>query len=89
VAAVVSKWAGIPVSKMLESEMHSMAAPNVANLAAKLFAIAPSLTPPEVIALIDAGCEEKVQGEQKMRVVNPRRSVELLRARAKDRAAKP
>jgi subtilisin family serine protease len=79
----------VPGGATLKLSGTSMAAPNVANLAAKLFALAPSLTPPEAIELILAGCEERVQGEQKLKVVNPKRSVELLRARDKDRAAKP
>jgi subtilisin family serine protease len=79
----------VPGGATLKLSGTSMAAPNAANLAAKLYAISPSLTPPEVIALIDAGCEEKVQGEQHLRVVNPRRSIELLRARGRNGGAKP
>ncbi len=55
----------------------SMASPNVVNLAAKLIALDPALTPPEVISLIEAGASASVDG--RLHNIDPKRSVELLR----------
>ncbi len=54
----------------------SMAAPNVANLAGKLFALDPSLTPAKVRALIVRGATMSDDG--KLPLIDPKRSVELL-----------
>jgi subtilisin family serine protease len=54
----------------------SMAAPNVTNLAAKLFALDPSLTPLQVKALILDGATP-LPGST-LPLMNPKRSVELL-----------
>jgi hypothetical protein len=51
----------------------------VANLAAKLIALDPALTPPEVIALIEAGAEASEDG--RLRLIHPERSLELLMER--------
>jgi subtilisin family serine protease len=66
----------IPGGERLPFSGTSMAAPNVVNLAAKLIALDPSLTPPEVIALIEEAAEESEDGRR--RLINPKRSVELL-----------
>ncbi|HTM37886.1 MAG TPA: S8 family serine peptidase [Terriglobales bacterium] len=55
----------------------SMASPNVANLAAKLFALDPSLTPEKVIDLIRRGADTSEDGRRHL--INPEKSVELLR----------
>lgn len=55
----------------------SMAAPNVTNLAAKLFALDPSLTPEQVIALIKDGSTRSDDGRQML--IDEKRSVELLK----------
>jgi len=57
----------------------SMAAPQVANLAAKLWAIEPSLGVPEVVALILDGADPGEDGAR--RLLHPKRSLELLAAR--------
>jgi hypothetical protein len=59
-----------------------MASPNVVNLAAKLIALDPSLTPEEVVALIVEGSDEVREGDAVMRIIHPRRSAELLERRA-------
>lgn len=69
----------IPGGERLPFSGTSMAAPNVVNLAAKLIALDPSLTPPEVIALIEEAAETSEDGRR--RLINPKRSVELLRER--------
>ncbi|MBU0518305.1 S8 family serine peptidase, partial [bacterium] len=56
----------------------SMASPNVTNLAAKLFALNAKLTPVQVRKLIEKGCEERKSGERVVRLINPKKSVELL-----------
>lgn len=56
----------------------SMASPNVANLAAKLLALDPKLTPVQVIDLIIAGTTPSADGRRHN--INPRKSVQLLRA---------
>ena len=66
----------IPGGERLPFSGTSMAAPNVVNLAAKLIALDPSLTPPEVIALIEDAADESEDG--RLRLINPKRSVELL-----------
>jgi subtilisin family serine protease len=54
----------------------SMASPNVTNLAAKLFALDPSLTPAQAIELIKAGATASEDGRRHL--INPKKSVELL-----------
>ena len=63
----------------------SMAAPNVANLAAKLFALDPSLSPAKAIELITRGAETTPDGRRHL--INPKRSVELLRKQLRTRRA--
>ncbi len=69
----------IPGGERLPFSGTSMAAPNVVNLAAKLIALDPSLTPPEVISLIEEAAEESEDGRR--RLINPKRSVEMLMER--------
>ncbi len=66
----------IPGGDRMPFSGTSMAAPNVVNLAAKLIALDPSLTPPEVISLIVDGADTSADGRRVL--INPRRSVELL-----------
>jgi len=55
----------------------SMAAPIVANLAAKLFALDPTLTPARVIELIRKGATTSDDGRRHL--IDPQRSVALLK----------
>jgi subtilisin family serine protease len=71
----------IPGGERLKRSGTSMAAPNVTNLAAKLIALDPSLTPIDVVKLIRDGSDLSTNG--RFRLINPKRSVELLRARAR------
>ena len=57
----------------------SMASPNVTNLAAKLFALDPSLTPEQAIDLIRAGATASEDGRRHL--IDPKKSVELLRSK--------
>jgi subtilisin family serine protease len=52
----------------------STASPQVANLAAKLFALKPELTVSQVRAAILAGADKK----GRVNLINPRKSAELL-----------
>jgi subtilisin family serine protease len=58
----------------------SMAAPNVTNLAAKLFALDPALTPARAIELIRAGATTSDDGRRHL--IDENRSVALLKAGA-------
>ncbi len=54
-----------------------MASPQVTNLAAKLFAKYPQLTPVQVKRLIVDGTDEREITGRKIRLLNERRSFEL------------
>jgi subtilisin family serine protease len=58
----------------------SMAAPQVVNLAAKILARHPQLTAPQVKKLIVDGADVKDVGGRKIRIMNPKRSLELAAA---------
>jgi hypothetical protein len=69
----------VPGGRTLAYSGTSMASPNVANLAGKLIALDPSLTPREVISLIRLGTETSEDGRRFL--IHPRKSVEMLRQR--------
>ncbi len=69
----------VPGGAQLPLSGTSMAAPNVTNLAAKLFALEPSLTPEQVIALIREGATRSDNGRQLL--IDEQRSVQLLKQR--------
>jgi subtilisin family serine protease len=66
----------IPGGQRLKFSGTSMAAPQVANLAGKLFALDPTLTPEKAKALILAGAELK----GRVNLVNPAKTLALLKA---------
>jgi subtilisin family serine protease len=68
----------VPGGDRMKLSGTSMASPNVANLAAKLISLDDSLTPARVVELILAGADELKEGDQLLRIMNPKRSVELL-----------
>ena len=74
---------GFHVESTVPGGMHikisgtSMASPNVANLAAKLIALDPKLTPLQTIALIRKGATATKDGRRHN--IDPKRSVQLLR----------
>ncbi len=70
----------IPGGSHLKLSGTSMASPEVANLAAKLFALDPTLKPSDVIDLIKGGLEQNAQ-DKRILLLNPKKSVELLNAR--------
>lgn len=67
----------VPGGTTLMESGTSMASPNVANLAAKLLALKPSLTPEQTIALIKAGATPSEDGRRNN--IDPKRSVALLK----------
>jgi subtilisin family serine protease len=71
----------VPGGARVKFSGTSMASPNVTNLAAKLFALDPSLTPAQAIELIRAGATASEDGRRHL--INPKRSVELLRSNKK------
>jgi len=68
----------IPQGYTVKFSGTSMASPNVTNLAAKLFALDPALTPAQARALIIEGARPVPGGNLKL--IDPRRTVHLLRA---------
>lgn len=66
----------LPGGDSMPASGTSMSSPQAANLAAKLLALEPSLTPVEVIDLIIQGADESPDG--RFRLMNPKRSVALL-----------
>jgi subtilisin family serine protease len=71
----------VPGGTRLKFSGTSMASPNVANLAAKLIALDPSLTPEQTIALMKKGAETSPDGRRHL--INPKATVALLREQAK------
>ncbi len=69
----------VPGGARVKLSGTSMASPNVTNLAAKLFALDPSLTPAQAIELIKAGATTTEDGRRHL--IDPKRSVELLRGK--------
>lgn len=69
----------VPGGRTMRFSGTSMASPNVVNLAAKLLALDPALTPAQVISLIRRGAD--ASGDGRLHVINPKRSVALLSAR--------
>ncbi len=68
----------IPGGSLLKLSGTSMASPEVANLAAKLFALDPALKPSDVIDLIRQGLEPS-KNNPRILLINPQKSVELLK----------
>lgn len=72
----------VPGGRKMKLSGTSMSAPNVANLAGKLLAIDPSLSPGEVIDLILMGVETSEDGRRHL--IHPRKSVALLQLKNMD-----
>ncbi len=67
----------LPGGALVRFSGTSMASPNTANLAAKLLALDPKLTPEQTIHLIVAGATTSEDGRRHN--ISPKRSVELLK----------
>jgi subtilisin family serine protease len=70
----------IPGGSRLKLSGTSMASPEVANLAAKLFALDPALKSFDVIDLIKGGLEQNPD-DKRILLLNPKKSIGLLNAR--------
>ncbi|MDO8541089.1 MAG: S8 family serine peptidase [Opitutaceae bacterium] len=68
----------LPGGERMKYSGTSMAAPNVVNLVAKLLALNPKLTVPELVDLIQRGSERSANG--RINLMNPKRTIELLKA---------
>ena len=66
----------VPGGATVKMSGTSMAAPQVTNLAAKLLAIDPKLSPLQIITLIRDGSDASDDGRRHL--MNPKRSIELL-----------
>ena len=71
----------VPGGALVRLSGTSMASPNTANLAAKLLALDPKLTPEQTIKLIVDGATPSPDGRRHN--IDPKRSVELLQAMQK------
>ena len=69
----------LPGGERMAFSGTSMAAPQVVNLAAKLLAIDPTLTPDDLVSLILLGSERSADGRRIL--IHPKRSLALLRVR--------
>lgn len=67
----------VPGGGTMKMSGTSMASPNVCNLAAKLIALRPGLTPTEVIGLIEKGADPHPEHPEIL-LMNPKASVGLL-----------
>jgi subtilisin family serine protease len=65
----------VPGGMRLRESGTSMASPNVANLAAKLIALNPKLTPEQTIQLMKQGATTSADG--RLHIINPKQSVAL------------
>jgi subtilisin family serine protease len=69
----------VPGGARLKWSGTSMSSPNVVNLAAKLIALDPSLTPEQTIDLIKRGADHSPDGRRHL--INPKQTVALLKAK--------
>ena len=70
----------IPGGDKLAESGTSMASPQVANLAAKILAVNPKLSPPQVIALIRDTADKTPDGRRTL--INPKKAVAAAQAKA-------
>lgn len=68
----------IPGGQKIKFSGTSMAAPQVANLAAKILALKPDLKPDQVVALIREHTEP-VPGQDGRYIINPRKTIDAIR----------
>jgi len=67
----------VPGGRMIKFSGTSMAAPQVANLAAKILAIMPEMKPADVVALIKSNADP-LPGEEGRWIIHPKRTLEAL-----------
>jgi subtilisin family serine protease len=69
----------VPGGQRLKLSGTSMSSPNVANLAGKILAAKPELTPAEVIALIKKGVTPVPEAKKSIPLIDPKRTLSLLK----------
>jgi subtilisin family serine protease len=67
----------VPGGRKLKESGTSMASPNVVNLAAKLIALDPKLTPEQTIALMKRGATPSADG--RLHLIDPKGTIEMLK----------
>lgn len=68
----------VPGGKRMRFSGTSMAAPNVSNLAAKLIAISPQLTPQQTIAIMGKSATP-MEGHPELSIINPKAAIGQVR----------
>jgi subtilisin family serine protease len=68
----------VPGGDVLPMSGTSMSSPNVTNLAAKLIALRPDLTPTQVRELIEKTAEEHQAGDRTVMLMHPKESLKML-----------
>ena len=66
----------VPGGDRMAMSGTSMSSPNVVNLAAKILAINPEMTPREVVDLVKAGAETSDDG--RITLINPKTTLEMM-----------
>jgi subtilisin family serine protease len=77
----------IPGGDKLAESGTSMASPQVANLAAKMLAVNPKLTPPQLIAIIRDTADRTPDSRRNL--INPKKAVAAAQAKTSPQAALP
>ena len=67
----------IPGGDTMKMSGTSMAAPNVTNVAAKIWAVNPALSVVDVKRVIVSSADDKQAGERTFKLLNPKRAVEM------------
>ncbi len=75
----------VPGGGRMAASGTSMSSPAVVNLAAKMLAVEPTLTPPEVIELIMQGATPR-DGDENFLLLHPKNTMSLLEAKQKEGA---
>ena len=70
----------VPGGDEMKLSGTSMSSPNTTNLAGKLLAVKPNLTPAQLRDLIIRGSDVTSAGDREIRLMNPKKSMELLSA---------
>ncbi|HOD66633.1 MAG TPA: S8 family serine peptidase [candidate division Zixibacteria bacterium] len=71
----------VPGGDRMKLSGTSQASPQVVNLAAKVLALKPELTPAQVRELILSGCDEKQVGDRAVKLINPKKTMGLATPR--------
>ncbi|MCC6476493.1 S8 family serine peptidase [bacterium] len=68
----------VPGGTQMKMNGTSMSSPQVLNLAGKLLTLKPDLTPAQLRELIINGAEDRKAGDRTVKLMNPKKSIELL-----------